>query len=235
MNFHTIEQGHSSALQDKYFGAIWDKSEWESFYRRHRGNIFEMTGSGAFVPAPFEFPSVDFGQDFVVCACAGSKSSSGYSVEIHRVSEKEGRVRVYYSNSEPRGGCVLCMITQPYHFVKVKRTRLPLQFIEIPPPPPPPDIPVPPPNMDTTKLYEILQVPRNANEKEIRNAFRAHARRNHPDKGGDADIYQMVSVAFQILSDANTREKYDRHGWDGLFHSHNNETREWESRWLEET
>ena len=70
--------------------------------------------------------------------------------------------------------------------------------------------------------YEILGVPRNAAEKDIRQAFRKLAREHHPDVNpGDSsseDRFKRINEAYSVLSDADKRQRYDRHG-DNWAHS----------------
>lgn len=67
-----------------------------------------------------------------------------------------------------------------------------------------------------TDLYQTLGVPRTATEKEIRSAYRRLARKFHPDvnpgdKAGEAR-FKEVNAAYEVLSDADKRAKYDRYG-----------------------
>jgi DnaJ-class molecular chaperone len=61
--------------------------------------------------------------------------------------------------------------------------------------------------------YEILGVPRSAGEAEIKKAFRALAKKHHPDKhAGDAaaqKTFQEISAAYDILGDKDKRAQYD--------------------------
>ena len=41
--------------------------------------------------------------------------------------------------------------------------------------------------VDNDKLYAVLGVPKDAEESEIRKAYKKLALKNHPDKGGDPD------------------------------------------------
>ena len=72
--------------------------------------------------------------------------------------------------------------------------------------------------------YDILGVPRSADEKEIRQAYRRLARQHHPDVNpGDeeaAERFKTINGAYEVLSDADKREKYDRYGdrWEQAEH-----------------
>src|SRR5579859_1996619 len=67
--------------------------------------------------------------------------------------------------------------------------------------------------------YELLGVERDADEQTIKKAFRQLARRLHPDvsEEPDADVrFREISEAYEVLSNAETRELYDRYGHAGL-------------------
>lgn len=65
-------------------------------------------------------------------------------------------------------------------------------------------------------LYSVLGVKRDASEKEIRQAFRRLARQYHPDVNpGNADAearFKEINAAYEVLSDAENRKKYDQYG-----------------------
>lgn len=62
-------------------------------------------------------------------------------------------------------------------------------------------------------LYEQLGVSNTAPLKEIKKAYRSKAQKCHPDKkGGDAEMFHDIVVAYETLKDREKREKYDETG-----------------------
>ena len=70
----------------------------------------------------------------------------------------------------------------------------------------------PPKEVDNKKYYELLGVEKNASDADIKKAYRKKALKEHPDKGGDPDKFKEITAAYEILSDRDKREIYDRHG-----------------------
>jgi len=64
--------------------------------------------------------------------------------------------------------------------------------------------------------YEVLGVPRNASEEDIKKAFRQMARKYHPDLNPGnkqaEEQFKEVNEAFQVLSDGKKRAQYDQFG-----------------------
>ena len=49
-------------------------------------------------------------------------------------------------------------------------------------------------NVDTTKLYETLEIEKTADAKAIKKAYRKMAIKHHPDKGGDEHHFKEVNA-----------------------------------------
>lgn len=58
--------------------------------------------------------------------------------------------------------------------------------------------------------YTTLGIPKNAQETEIKKAYRKLAREVHPDRpGGDAEEFKKISEAYEVLSDPDKKSNYD--------------------------
>jgi molecular chaperone DnaJ len=67
--------------------------------------------------------------------------------------------------------------------------------------------------------YEVLGVPRDASESDLKTAFRNLARKYHPDVSDAPDAeekFKEANEAYGVLSDADKRAAYDRFGHQGV-------------------
>lgn len=70
--------------------------------------------------------------------------------------------------------------------------------------------------VDNKALYEILEVPQNATADDIKKSYRKKAVKLHPDKGGDPEKFKELTAAYEVLSNPEKRELYDKYGLDGI-------------------
>ncbi|KAI3607426.1 hypothetical protein WG66_004920 [Moniliophthora roreri] len=71
-----------------------------------------------------------------------------------------------------------------------------------------------------TDYYKLLGVDKNADENEIKKAYKKMALKWHPDRNGGSEAaskkFKEISEAFEVLSDKNKRAIYDQFGEEGL-------------------
>eukprot|EP00741_Cyanophora_paradoxa_P021373 tig00021350_g20632.t1 len=75
------------------------------------------------------------------------------------------------------------------------------------------------PDIRAEDYYEVLGVPRNADKKDIKSAYRRLARQYHPDvnKSPDAEeMFKKIARAYEVLSDDQVRARYDQFGEAGV-------------------
>jgi len=74
--------------------------------------------------------------------------------------------------------------------------------------------------MTKRDYYEVLGVPRDADQEAIKKAYRQRARKFHPDLNpNDADAeakFKEIGEAYEVLSDPQKRQAYDRFGHEGV-------------------
>ena len=65
--------------------------------------------------------------------------------------------------------------------------------------------------------YAVIGVPRDADDSDIKRAYRELARTYHPDLNPDgADRFKEINEAYAVLSDKDRRARYDRWGHEGV-------------------
>ena len=63
-----------------------------------------------------------------------------------------------------------------------------------------------------TEFYDILEVTYTASLEDIKKSYRKKALIYHPDKGGNEDSFKKLNIAYEVLSNQEKRELYDKFG-----------------------
>jgi molecular chaperone DnaJ len=64
--------------------------------------------------------------------------------------------------------------------------------------------------MNIENYYEVLGVDENASQEDIKKKYRKLAKENHPDAGGDEELFKKISTAYDVLGDQQKRQGYDQ-------------------------
>lgn len=62
------------------------------------------------------------------------------------------------------------------------------------------------------EYYDTLGVDPSCTEEELKRAYKKRSLRAHPDRGGSDEEFKQLNEAYQVLSDTQKREAYDRYG-----------------------
>merc|ERR1719401_2077683 len=109
MILSTVASGSDSSLQGEIFEVVDNSASWEKLWRSH---------APAGQPP---VPVIDFASDMVVCVWAGTRSTGGHSVDIHRVEETAEGLNVHVQAKEPAAGQMVTQaLTQPHHCVRCR-------------------------------------------------------------------------------------------------------------------
>ncbi|MDP9172739.1 MAG: molecular chaperone DnaJ [Planctomycetota bacterium] len=73
--------------------------------------------------------------------------------------------------------------------------------------------------------YEVLGVTRTSDAEEIKRAYRRQAMKFHPDRANGDKVeaetrFKECSEAYEVLSDSAKRQRYDKHGHEGVSSAH---------------
>ena len=70
--------------------------------------------------------------------------------------------------------------------------------------------------MEYKDYYKVLEVDKRASEADIKKSYRKLARKYHPDVNPDSaqaeEKFKEINEAYEVLSNQETRSKYDRLG-----------------------
>jgi DnaJ family protein A protein 2 len=61
----------------------------------------------------------------------------------------------------------------------------------------------------SSKFYDILEIPQNSSQEDIKKVYKKLALTHHPDRGGDPEKFKEVNEAYEVLSDPNKKSQLD--------------------------
>jgi molecular chaperone DnaJ len=64
--------------------------------------------------------------------------------------------------------------------------------------------------MNIDNFYDVLGVEENATQEDIKKKYRKLAKENHPDTGGNEELFKKISTAYDVLGDEGKRRQYDQ-------------------------
>ena len=119
-----VETGGSKPVAwqdvDGFGPVLWPKSVTRSFWKRRQLVRFLARTFPRNTPAA---PPFDFAHRRLILVAAGPRSSTGYGVEILRVTERRGDIRVLARETTPSlGQRVRPKLTSPYRLIAIPST-----------------------------------------------------------------------------------------------------------------
>jgi hypothetical protein len=124
----TLGKGTHSGITRAGERVIRSADGWQKLWKEHTANMEP--------PAPL--PAVDFTREMVIAVFMGEQRTGGYAIEVARVAPGPKALVVEVRRASPRpGGIGIQVLTQPFHFVAVKKSELPVRFTAAPPDQPP--------------------------------------------------------------------------------------------------
>ncbi|MEN9626713.1 MAG: hypothetical protein RL557_1041 [archaeon] len=114
LRFDTIKQGTTSSLDDRTFKVIKTDKELRKLWQ----DMFPGV----------RVPHVDFGDNMVLAALMGEKSTGGYSIQITKIVNDDD-VEVTVKETSPDSDCIVTQATtQPYHLIVMKKSSKDVDF-----------------------------------------------------------------------------------------------------------
>lgn len=64
--------------------------------------------------------------------------------------------------------------------------------------------------MTTVNFYDVLEVAQDCSRKDIKSSYRKLLKKHHPERGGDPDDFKLITKAYEILKEPESRIEYDK-------------------------
>ena len=120
MNFTSLTKGQYSGIAEKSDKIVTDMKTWTKLWAK----MHELVE-----PKP-PLPKVDFSKNTVLTVFMGTKNTGGYDISIHTIREMKDRIQVEVEEIVPRSsGIVTMALTQPFHVVKIAKSKKKIEFV----------------------------------------------------------------------------------------------------------
>lgn len=117
-----LAKGNFSGFPEAKQEVIQTKADWERAWAKLSVRVKDAD----------KVPVVDFSKEMVILVTLGQQRTGGYSIEITKVEEAGGKLRISVQRREPDpGALVLQVITAPFHALAVPKRELKPEFIDL--------------------------------------------------------------------------------------------------------
>lgn len=117
--FETIDQGVDSGYREPGAHVVRTDVEWQQAWDRHTALVS---------PKPAR-PLINFGADLVIAVFLGERPTGGFTVTVTAITKRPDALHVLVEETVPSPDTMVTQaLTVPYHFVRLKRTDLPIKF-----------------------------------------------------------------------------------------------------------
>jgi curved DNA-binding protein CbpA len=64
--------------------------------------------------------------------------------------------------------------------------------------------------MSTVNLYDVLNLQYNCDQNQIKKSYKQLVKKYHPDKGGDPELFELITHSYNTLKKEDSRKEYDK-------------------------
>lgn len=113
----SLAQGVNSGVEKPTRKVVRTQAEWTRLWAEH---------------APDEnaaLPKVDWSREMVLAAFMGRRNTGGYRIQVRSAAETKGKLVVQLTETSPGPDSLVPQsLTEPFHFVAVPRSNLPVEW-----------------------------------------------------------------------------------------------------------
>lgn len=111
--FTVLLQGVHSSIEGQRFETLRDAAALRKLWQAHTTGVS---------PSP-PVPDVDFSEEMIIAAFAGTRKSGGFVLSVSRITEYPDRIEIDLSLTQPGPDCMVTeALTQPFVFAKTAQS-----------------------------------------------------------------------------------------------------------------